>query len=74
MLTIFSSPRSFKGEFDLIQRNAIQSWRATLPDCEIILVGDDEGTEKAADDFGVKHIPGVKRNYVKLLIYPYKKI
>lgn len=61
-MTIFSSPRPFKNEFDLIQRNAIQSWIASCPGCEIILVGDDEGTDKAAVDFGIKHISVVERN------------
>ena len=62
MLTIFSSPRPFKNEFDLIQRNAIQSWIANCPGCEIILVGDDGGTDRAAVDFGIKHIPSIERN------------
>jgi hypothetical protein len=62
MLTIFSSPRPFRGEFDTIQRNAIRSWLAFCPGCEIMLVGDDEGTEKAATDFKLKYIPQTKRN------------
>jgi len=61
-MTIFSSPRPFKGKFDLIQRNAIQSWLTALPDCEIILVGDEEGTEKVAGDFGLRHISEAKKN------------
>lgn len=62
MLTIFSSPRPFKNEFNVIQRNAIQSWLASLPECEIILIGDDEGTDKAAADFNLRYIPRTKRN------------
>jgi len=62
MLTIFTSPRPFKGEFDIIQRNAIQSWTSVCPGCEIILIGDDWGTDKAASDFNVRYIGRVQRN------------
>lgn len=62
MLTIFSSPRPFRGEFDYIQRNAIQSWLSVCPECEIILIGDEEGTEKVASEFKLKHITEVKKN------------
>lgn len=62
MLTIFTSPRPFLGEFDIIQRNAIQSWISACPGCEIILVGDEEGTEKVASEFKLKYIPNVKKN------------
>ena len=62
MLTIFSSPRPFIGEFDYLQRNAISSWISACPGCEIILLGDDEGTERVASELKVKHIPKVKRS------------
>jgi len=68
MLTIFSSPRPFKGEFDYIQRNAIQSWMASFPRCEIILLGDDEGTDKVALEFNLKHIPEVEKNEKGVLL------
>lgn len=62
MLTIFTSPRPFLGEFDCIQRNAIQSWISVCPGCEIILIGDDQGTDKIAFEFRLKHILKVKKN------------
>ncbi len=62
MLTIFSSPRPFRGEFDYIQRNAIQSWLSACPGCEVILVGDEEGTEKVASELKIKYIPEVEKN------------
>jgi hypothetical protein len=61
-LTIFSMPKPFRGHFNLIQRNAIQSWMNLSPACEIILLGDDEGTAEAADEFGLRHIANVARN------------
>jgi hypothetical protein len=58
MLTIFTIPKPFIGHVGLIQRNAIRSWLALSPSCEIILFGDEEGTAKAASECGVHHIPG----------------
>jgi hypothetical protein len=62
MLTIFSIPKPFTGAMDVIQRNAIKSWTLLRPKCEVILMGDDEGTDKAAADLGVRHIPDLNRN------------
>ncbi len=62
MLTIFSIPKAFNGPIGTIQRNAIKSWTLLRPECEVILMGDDEGTGEAAADLGVKNIPGVNRN------------
>ncbi|PZV13258.1 MAG: hypothetical protein DCF22_11075 [Leptolyngbya sp.] len=62
MLTLFAIPKGFRGEFDQIQRNAIASWTLLEPKPEIILLGDDEGTAEVAQEFGVKHVAGVKRN------------
>lgn len=38
MLTFFSHCRPFTGEFDALQRMAIESWRAAVPGCEVILL------------------------------------
>ena len=62
MLTIFSIPKPFIGAMGVMQRNAIKSWTMLQPDCEVILMGDDEGTDKAASDLGVRHIPDLNRN------------
>ena len=62
MLTIFTIPKPFTEQhINIIQRNAIQSW-VSLSDCEIVLVGDDKGIKKIAQEFKIKHIPEVKRN------------
>ena len=42
MLTIFSTPKPFRGHIGVIQRNAIESWKRIHPDVEIILFGDEE--------------------------------
>ena len=63
MITIFSIPRPFKGIFDVIQRNAIKSWMALRPSCQIILFEDeDETTKEVAEKFGLEYISDAKRN------------
>jgi hypothetical protein len=62
VLTLFAIPKPFAGHIGVIQRNAIKSWTLLRPQCEILLLGDDEGTADAAEEFGVRHIPQVARN------------
>jgi hypothetical protein len=62
MLTLFSIPKPFEGHIAVIQRNAIQSWLRLHPDCEVVLCGDDYGTQETARQFGVKYVPAIARN------------
>lgn len=62
MLTIFFTPKPFRGHFGIIQMNAIQSWLRLNPKCEIILFGNEEGTVETATRFGVRHIPRIASN------------
>lgn len=62
MLTIFALPKPFLAHFDIIQRNAIRSWMSLSPPCEIVLLGDDQGTAEVAEEFGLRHISAVERN------------
>lgn len=63
MITIFTIPKSFQNSrINIIQTNAIKSWRSFKPNCEIILVGDDEGVAEKAKELNVKHIHGVACN------------
>ena len=62
MLTLFAIPKPFWGHIATVQRNAIQSWLQLRPACEIILLGDDEGTAEVAREFGLYHVPDVARN------------
>lgn len=62
MITFFAIPKPFRGHINVIQRNAIQSWLSLRPACEIILLGDDEGVKETAEEFGVLHVPDVKKN------------
>jgi hypothetical protein len=62
VLTLFTIPKSFKGHIDVIQRNAIQSWKRLHPGIEIILFGADEGVAEIACEFAVRHEPHVEHN------------
>ena len=61
-MTIFSIPKLFRGQIEVIQRNAIQSWLQLCPTCEVILFGDEEGTEETAREFRVRYVPNILRN------------
>lgn len=62
MITIFSAPKAFTGEFALIQHNAIKSWLAQGKDVEIILFGNDQGIKETAKKYNIKHIADIKIN------------
>lgn len=61
-VTIFTMPKPFKGHANIIQRNAIQSWKRMVPEPEIILMGNEYGTSAVAAEFGLRHIPHVACN------------
>jgi len=62
MLTIFSTPKPFRGHSALIQRNAIKSWTLLHPDVEIILFGDEKGTTEVCREYGLLHEQQVERS------------
>ena len=61
-VTIFTTPKLFRGHFGTIQTNAIRSWLSLRPACEVILFGNDEGIADVAAELGVQHIPEVECN------------
>ncbi len=61
-MIIFTVPKHFKGEFDIIQNNAIDSWLAINPKPTIVLLGDEEGVSKVARQKGLIHIKNIKKN------------
>ena len=62
MLTIFSCPKPFRGHMDIIQKNAIQSWKRLTPKPQIILLGNEEGTAAVTDELGICQISNVERS------------
>ncbi|MCK5793413.1 MAG: hypothetical protein KAH12_01820 [Anaerolineales bacterium] len=62
-ITIFTAPKAFSDpHINIIQRNAIQSYKDLGPRVEVFLIGDEEGMKEAAADLGVRQLPDVKRN------------
>lgn len=62
-ITIFSTPKPFSdSHINIIQRNAIRSWKALGSQVEVILIGDEPGLSESALDIGVRHIPEVDKN------------
>ena len=62
MITLFAIPKPFRGHTGVIQRNAIESWTRLRPICQIVLLGNDDGTSETAKEFEAEHIPHVGRN------------
>lgn len=62
MITIFTCPKAFRRHINVIQRNAIQSWMQLEPKPEIIIMGNEEGTESLCKEFGLVHVPDIKCN------------
>ncbi|MFC1852987.1 hypothetical protein ACFL27_22550, partial [candidate division CSSED10-310 bacterium] len=62
LLTIFTVPKAFEGKIDLIQQNAIASWKRLGSDVRIFICGDENGIREIARKFEVDHISQVYRN------------
>ena len=62
MLTLFTTPKPFLGHINVIQRNALRSWKLLHPDIEIVLFGDDEGAAEVCREFDLRHEPDVLRS------------
>jgi hypothetical protein len=62
MVTLFAIPKPFRGHVGVIQRNAIKSWAMLRPACQIVLLGDDDGTFAMAKECGAQHVSEVARN------------
>jgi len=60
MLTLFTTPKPFKGHIDVIQRNALASWKHLWPDVEIIVFGPEEGAAEVCSEYGLQHEPKVE--------------
>ena len=75
MITIFCTPKNFEGIFDIIQKNAIRSWRYLSEDLEIIIFGKSKGSKEISNEIkGVYH-PDVEtsKNGVPLLSSMFQK-
>ncbi|MFV1950113.1 MAG: hypothetical protein ACC633_09340 [Anaerolineales bacterium] len=62
-VTIFSAPKPFSDpHINIIQLNAVRSWKLLGSDAEVILIGDEPGIKENAELLDVQHIPNVQVN------------
>lgn len=62
MITLFTIAKPFRDHIEIIQRNAINSWKASCPDAEIVVYGDDYGTARVCEELEVDHGGAVGRS------------
>jgi hypothetical protein len=62
MLTFITTAKPFRGEYAVIQKNALKSWTLLHPDVQVILFGSEEGAAETAKELGLHHEPHVERN------------
>jgi hypothetical protein len=62
MVTIFTTPKPFRGRFGVIQRNALKSWSLLRPRPQILLFGKEEGSAEVAAELNLLQITDVGRN------------
>lgn len=61
-MIIFSVPKPFTGEFEIIQNNAIRSWLCIKPKPRIILLGNEKGIKEVSTRYGVEYVQTIKMN------------
>ncbi len=62
-ITIFTAPKPFSDpHINIIQLNAVRSWKMLGPDAVVLLIGDENGIKEEARHLGVGHIPDVEVN------------
>jgi len=62
MITIFSCPKAMVGYIGTIQKNAILSWKKNIPDCNIILFGNEEGVADFSREWNIRNVDVVGTN------------
>ncbi len=71
MLTIFTTAKAFSGHNEVIQRNALASWKRLHEDVEVILFGDEDGAAEVCAELKLRHEPRVERHESGLKYVPY---
>jgi hypothetical protein len=61
VLTLFSTCKPFRGEFQRIQTNALRSWAKLRPGCDALVFGDEPGVAAICEELGMRQIPEVAR-------------
>jgi len=60
MITLFTVPRAFEGHMDLIQRNALMSWKVLKCSPQIILVGNENNIQGFCELYKMDFISNVE--------------
>ena len=61
-MTIFTTPKDFRGHFAVIQENAIASWCKLQPRPQVILLGNGYKVAQIAKKYHVLHVPDIAVN------------
>jgi hypothetical protein len=70
-VTVFSTPKPFTDpHIDIIQKNAIRSWKALGPSVDVVLIGEEKGMAEVALDLEVHYQPEVDRNELGTPLIP----
>lgn len=59
MITFFAPVRPFTGLFDVLQRNAIESWKTAIPGAQVIILDREESVGRVCEELGVEWVRGV---------------
>lgn len=70
MLTIAATVKAFQQPFDVIQMNALESWKRLHPDVEIIIFDDVPGASEACAALGLTHVPEVATSAEGTVVLP----
>jgi hypothetical protein len=62
VITIFTTPKPFRGATRVHQYNAVLSWKRLHPEVQVLLIGNEEGIRQVAAELGVAHVPDVECN------------
>lgn len=62
-MLLFTCPKPFSDPFiAMLQKNALRSWRQHVTDSRIVLMGNEAGVAKAAQEWDVEHISDIEYN------------
>jgi len=62
LITLFTIPKPFEGHYEIIQKNAINSWMLLGPKCEIMVFSHDLSTEKICNEYQIRYIRDFENN------------
>ena len=63
LITILTAQKPFVGpHIQLIQKNALRSWKALGNLIDVIVLGNDKGIKENTHSMGIRHYPDVRCN------------